>query len=60
GKTIEGLQVGAKSGATVLAVVRDGEPTANPRGDFQLAAGDHLLVLGTADQLKTVEQLLGA
>lgn len=60
GKTIEGLQVGAKSGATVLAVVRDGEPTANPRGDFQLAAGDHLLVLGTAEQLKTVEQLLGA
>jgi voltage-gated potassium channel len=60
GKTIEGLQIGAKSGATVLAVVRDGEPTANPRGDFLLAGGDHLLVLGTSEQLKAVEQLLGA
>lgn len=59
GKTIEALQVGAKSGATVLAVVRDGEPTANPRGDFKLAEGDHLLVLGTAEQLKSVEKLLG-
>jgi voltage-gated potassium channel len=59
GKTIESLQVSARSGATVLAVVRDGQPTASPRGDFQLAAGDHLLVLGTAEQLKRVEQLIG-
>ena len=59
GKTIESLQLNARSGATVLAVVRDGQPTANPRGDLQLASGDHLLVLGTAEQLKLVEQLLG-
>lgn len=59
GKSIESLQVRARSGATVLAVVRNGQPTANPRGDFELAAGDHLLVLGTAEQLKLVEQLIG-
>lgn len=58
GKTIEALQIGARSGATVLAIVRDGVPTANPRRDFTLNAGDHLLVLGTAEQLKAVEQLL--
>jgi K+/H+ antiporter YhaU regulatory subunit KhtT len=33
-------------------------PTASPRRDFTLQAGDHLLVLGTAEQLKTVEHLL--
>lgn len=59
GKSIESLQVRARSGATVLAVVRDGQPMPNPRGDLQLAAGDHLLVLGTAEQLKLVEQLIG-
>jgi voltage-gated potassium channel len=58
GKSIEVLQIGARSGATILAVVRDGQPVTNPRGDFQLSAGDHLLVLGTAEQLKSVEQLL--
>ena len=57
GKTIETLQIGSRSGATVLAVVRDGVPTASPRRDFTLRAGDHLLVLGTAEQLKAVEQL---
>ncbi len=59
GKSIESLQVRARSGATVLAVVREGQPMPNPRGDLQLAAGDHLLVLGTAEQLKLVEQLIG-
>lgn len=59
GKSIESLQVRARSGATVLAVVRDGQPMPNPRGDLQLASGDHLLVLGTAEQLKVVEQLIG-
>jgi len=59
GKSIESLQVRARSGATVLAVVRDGQPMPNPRGDLQLSAGDHLLVLGTAEQLKLVEQLIG-
>lgn len=58
GKTIEALQIGSRSGATVLAIVRDGVPTASPRRDFTLQAGDHLLVLGTAEQLKAVEQLL--
>ncbi|MDP1918111.1 MAG: TrkA family potassium uptake protein [Myxococcales bacterium] len=59
GKSIESLQVRARSGATVLAVVRDGQPMPNPRGDLQLASGDHLLVLGTTEQLKLVEQLIG-
>ncbi len=51
GQPLEQLQLAAKTGAAVLAVVRDGVPTANPRGDFVLVAGDHLLSLGTSEQL---------
>jgi voltage-gated potassium channel len=58
GRPLEALQLPARSGASVLAVVRAGKPTANPRGDFVLEAGDHLLVLGTRDQLQQVEKLL--
>lgn len=57
GRTLESLKL-QETGASVLAVVRDGAPTANPRGDFKLAAGDHLLALGTNDQLVLLEQTL--
>jgi K+/H+ antiporter YhaU regulatory subunit KhtT len=52
------LEIG-KTGASVLAIVRDGVPTPNPRADVTLAVGDHLLVLGTSDQLSAVEQAIG-
>lgn len=58
GKTLESLQIPSRSGATLLAVVRNGTPTASPPGGFVLAAGDHLLLLGTSEQLKSVERLL--
>jgi voltage-gated potassium channel len=58
GQTLDTLQLAAKTGASVLAVVRQGTPTANPRGDFMLIQGDHLLMLGTADQLQAVERAL--
>lgn len=58
GQSLESLQVRTRSGATVLAVVRDGQPIANPGGAFELMAGDRLLALGTAEQLKRLEQLL--
>lgn len=58
GKQLEALQLAAKTGASVLAVVRDGTPTPNPRADFVLASGDHLLILGTSEQLVAVERAL--
>jgi voltage-gated potassium channel len=58
GRTLESLQLAARSGASVLAVVRGGKPSPNPRGDFVLESGDHLLVLGTREQLRQVEKLL--
>jgi voltage-gated potassium channel len=57
-RPLESLEIG-KTGASVLAIVRDGVPTPNPRADVTLAVGDHLLVLGTSDQLSAVEQAIG-
>jgi voltage-gated potassium channel len=57
-RTLEALALRQSTGATVLAIMRDGNPVVNPPGDMALAAGDRLLVLGTRDQLERVERLL--
>ena len=58
GKSLDALRITATTGAAVLAVVREGTPLPNPRGDFVLSAGDLLLMLGTDDQLRSVETAL--
>jgi voltage-gated potassium channel len=60
GQTLDALDVRRATGVTVLAVVRDGNPLVNPPGDLVLLAGDQLLALGTEEQLRRLEQLLGA
>jgi Trk K+ transport system NAD-binding subunit len=35
-----------------------GDEVERPRADLQLGGGDHLLALGTADQLEKLEALL--
>lgn len=60
GRTLDELDVRRATGAAVLAILRDGSPVVNPPGDFRLAAGDHLLALGTSDQLQHLEKLLAA
>jgi len=46
GKTLSGLELRERAGATVIAVVRDGKAVTNPKGDFVLSANDILIVLG--------------
>ncbi|HUO64605.1 MAG TPA: potassium channel protein [Terriglobales bacterium] len=58
GYTLEELALRQATGATVLAIMRDGNPVVNPPGDMSLARGDRLLVLGTRDQLERVERAL--
>jgi voltage-gated potassium channel len=58
GRTLEALALRQATGATVLAIMRDGNPVVNPPGDMALAAGDRLLALGTRDQLERVERAL--
>jgi voltage-gated potassium channel len=58
GRTLEALALRQATGATVLAIMRDGNPVVNPPGDMALAAGDRLLAMGTRDQLERVERVL--
>ncbi|MDK1022345.1 MAG: cation:proton antiporter [Candidatus Hydrogenedentes bacterium] len=58
GKTIADLDLRAQSGVTIIAVVRNGKPTANPPTDFELAAGDVLVLVGSHKQLDDAESLL--
>ena len=60
GQTLDGLDIRRATGATVLAVLRDGNPLVSPPGELTLAAGDHLLALGTGDQLRRLEKLITA
>jgi voltage-gated potassium channel len=60
GRTLDTLDIRRVTGATVLAILRDGNPLVSPPGDLALAAGDHLLALGTGDQLRRLEKLITA
>ena len=59
GRSIETLRRPQVTGATVLAILREGNaiPT---RADLVLAVDDHLLALGTGEQLEKLEELIGA
>lgn len=46
-----------QTGATLLTVLRAGQDVLTPRGDLELEVGDHLLALGTAEQLEKLEKL---
>ncbi len=52
------LAVRARSGATVLAVERDGAPEPNPPPEFKVRAGDRLLALGNPAALVRLRELL--
>ena len=58
GQSLETLQLGQKTGATLLAVVHPGSQVTIPQADLVLAAGDHLLALGTSAQLEQLEVLV--
>jgi voltage-gated potassium channel len=60
GRSLDALDIRRATGATVLAILRDGNPVASPPGDFALAAADRLLALGTGDQLRRLEKMITA
>lgn len=59
GKTLGDLRLRAMTGATVLAIVREGEDVVTPSGDDVLRAGDVLAVAGTTAAIDAARQLLG-
>lgn len=59
GHTIEELHIRTRTGASVVAVMREGVLIPNPEPDCRFAAGDRVAVLGNAQQLELFERLLG-
>lgn len=58
GRTLTELEVRAKFGVTLIAVVREGESHSNPAPDFRLQAGDILIFLGSHKELDKAMRLL--
>jgi TrkA domain protein len=56
GRTIEDLQIRAKTGATVIAVCRHDRNIINPPPTFIFETGDAALVIGESDQIRMFER----
>jgi voltage-gated potassium channel len=60
GQTLRDAKLRSQSGALVLAIRRfDGNLIAGPDGDTQILERDALICMGTADQLRTLNKILG-
>lgn len=57
-RTLGDTRTRTRTGASVVAVVRDAELHASPAPDFRFSAGDHVVVVGTDAGVADVERLL--
>ncbi len=60
GRTLLECDLRRRTGASVLAVFREGDTHPNPESDFVLKAGDRLLVMATVEQIAAVRELTRA
>jgi CPA2 family monovalent cation:H+ antiporter-2 len=60
GHSLAAAQLRARTGASVVALARDGELSSNPDPTTTLQAGDHLAVIGSPEQLAAVEAVASA
>jgi voltage-gated potassium channel len=58
GRTLDTLNIRRVTGATILAVLREGSPLVSPSGDLVVSKGDQLLAIGTGEQLARLERLI--
>ena len=60
GQTLKEARLRSQSGALVLAIRRvDGSLIGGPTAETILMAGDLLICMGTAEQLRQINQILG-
>lgn len=52
GKMIAELKLRSKTGASIVGIERDGSNIVNPAAEEELRPGDHVLLLGTHEQLE--------
>jgi CPA2 family monovalent cation:H+ antiporter-2 len=58
GRTLAELELRHHSGATVVAVVRDGQATLSPPGEYRLGTNDVLVIVGSHAQIDAAFALL--
>jgi TrkA domain protein len=57
GRPLGDTHARTRTGASIVAVVRDGQVVASPRPDFHFHAGDVVVVVGTADGTAAVAEI---
>lgn len=60
GRTLAQVNLRGLTGATVLAILRDGEQVVVPAGKEELRAGDVLAVAGTAESVEAARELVAS
>ncbi|MFB4310347.1 cation:proton antiporter regulatory subunit [Actinomadura sp. GTD37] len=58
GRSLGDTRARTRTGASIVAVVRDGQVLASPRPDFTFTAGDVIVVVGTGEGTAAVAQIL--
>ncbi|QKW36170.1 cation:proton antiporter regulatory subunit [Actinomadura sp. NAK00032] len=58
GRPLADTRARTRTGASIVAVVRDGQVHASPRPDFTFTAGDTVVVVGTGEGTNAVAQIL--
>jgi voltage-gated potassium channel len=57
GRALKELNLGDRSGANILVILRNHQVIAHPDSDLRLLDGDQILALGTVEQLDALESL---
>jgi monovalent cation:H+ antiporter-2, CPA2 family len=58
GRTLRGLELRARTGATVIAVVRDGQSEINPGPNFTFEAEDIVVLFGSPQEIEKAIEVL--
>lgn len=58
GRPLAETRARSRTGASIVAVVRDRDVVASPRPEFVFAAGDVVVVIGTAEGTEAVTEIL--
>lgn len=58
GQTLAEANIRARTGASVVAIVRDGKVMANPKSQTMFEANDRIGLIGDAEQIAAAEKLL--
>jgi CPA2 family monovalent cation:H+ antiporter-2 len=60
GQSIAAAHIRSRTGASVVAVIREGQTQTNPDPDFTFASGDRVAIVGDVDQARAFRALMEA